>query len=108
MTSWNQDFVARVNFAARVISEGSSTTRRFDGCFENDDGDQVVTALYRRARKNDRLKQNIWRYLARESVVETAFKLRRVRDLKASAAESRKRANEAFEAMMAKARTEAA
>lgn len=73
--TWNEDFSARVNFAAAYIGAGTATTRRFDSCFENDDGDAVVTALYRRAqlRPLGRLAANLWRYVARDSAEPVAI-----------------------------------
>jgi hypothetical protein len=47
-------FTARVNYAAQCFMRGTRS-RRFDGCFEMFDGEAVVTALVRRARKNPRL-----------------------------------------------------
>ena len=75
MTNWNDDFKARVDFAADHIARGTPSNRRFDSCFENNDGDAVVTALYRRAKANPdgKLAQNIWRYLCKESVSGTAI-----------------------------------
>lgn len=70
MTSWQDDFQARVNFAARVISEGRATTRKFDSTCENNDGDAVVAALIRRAEKNERLRNNLFRYIAKDSALE--------------------------------------
>lgn len=64
------NFAGRVNLAALYITHGRQTSRAFDGCFENYDGDAVAVALYRRAQKNPdgQLAANLWRYLARESV----------------------------------------
>ncbi len=47
-------FQARVAYAAVCLVEGIQS-RRFDTCFEMFDGDAVVVALVRRARKNPRL-----------------------------------------------------
>lgn len=47
-------FQARVNYAATCLVNGISSRRR-DTCFEMFDGDAVVVALVRRARKNPRL-----------------------------------------------------
>jgi hypothetical protein len=58
-----RSFADRVNYAARVISEGRRTSRRFDGCFENGDGDEVVAALRRRAAANPRLSANLRKYV---------------------------------------------
>lgn len=69
------NFAGRVNLAALYISQGRRTSRSFDNCFENNDGDAVATALYRRAQKNPDgpLARNLWRYLARESVEAVAL-----------------------------------
>lgn len=56
-------FETRVNFAAKYISEGRRTTRHFDTCFESFDGDYVVEALMRRAVRNKRLRDNLFRYI---------------------------------------------
>lgn len=57
------DFKRRVNFAAAVISSGRRTTRSFDSCFENHDGEAVAAALMRRAEKNEKLRTNLPRYI---------------------------------------------
>lgn len=99
---WHSDFQARVNLAASYISAGRSTSRKFDSCFENDDGDEVATALLRRVRRNPetQLSQNIWRYLARETCEAAADRLAHVEDLAAHAAETRAQARAAFDRMM--------
>lgn len=58
------NFKGRVNYAAAVISAGRRTTRSFDNCFENWDGDAVAAALMRRAEKNQKLRQNLPRYIS--------------------------------------------
>lgn len=65
-----ENYAGRVSAAALVISTGGRTSRSFDNCFENYDGDAVAVALYRRAQKNPEgnLAQNLWRYLSRDSV----------------------------------------
>jgi hypothetical protein len=55
--------VSRVEYAVRVMLSGASTTRRFDGCFENDDSDLVAARVYRRALRNPRLMEVFPRYL---------------------------------------------
>ena len=62
------NFHGRVNLAALYISQGRSTSRTLDHCFQNDDGDAVLTALYRRAqaRPESDLARNLWRYIRRE------------------------------------------
>lgn len=68
--STNDSFMERVNYAARTIAEGRDTScnRSFFNCFENFDGDYVITALHRRSLKNPRLAANLYRYLRRDSV----------------------------------------
>ena len=63
MTSFGEDFQYRVNYAAQCIRRGI-TSRRRDACYENNDGDLVVVALMRRARKNPEFMKaivNHWR-----------------------------------------------
>lgn len=78
---WHNDFNARVNFAASYISGGKRTSRRFDSCFENNDGDAVVTALYRRTRERPgtKLAANLFNYLCRESVMQAVADLEHIR-----------------------------
>jgi hypothetical protein len=52
-------FTARVNYAAQCIVRRQTNGRGFDNCFEMWDGDAVVAALVRRARKNPKLYQAI-------------------------------------------------
>lgn len=63
-------FQKRVNLAAAYISKGSPSTRTFDSCFENFDGDAVALALYLRTlkRPDTKLAANIWKYLCKTSV----------------------------------------
>lgn len=104
----SEDFAGRVNYAAAVISNGRSTSRAFDNCFENHDGDEVCAVLVRRAENNPRLAANIWRYLSRDSVMAAAERLKDVptRQMAAHAAETRARCNREFDAMMAKREAE--
>ena len=53
-------FRARVNYAAKCLMRGIQS-RRFDTCFEMNDGDAVIVALLRRAAKNPALKAAIAR-----------------------------------------------
>lgn len=89
------NYAYRVAFACRVIADKRETTRNFDNCFEMSDGDAVAVAVYRRSRKNPRIRANLFRYLSRCSVVPLAFKERRrsTSQLKAWAAEQRREAN---------------
>lgn len=57
------NYQGRVDYAARVICSGRETTRAFDNCFENYDGAAVAAALVRRAQKNQRLRDNLPKYL---------------------------------------------
>ena len=70
-------FAYRVDFAAAVISRGGNTTRTFDSCFENDDGSAVAVALYRRSRRNPKLRANLWKYIRRDITVRDSFAQRR-------------------------------
>lgn len=72
MSSLNktEDFVRRVNYAVRVISEGRRTSRAFDSCFEEGDGDEVAAALVKRARKNEKLHANLFKYIDKQSATE--------------------------------------
>lgn len=55
-----ENFAGRVNYAADCFSRQRAIgTRHFDTCFEMADGDAVVTALVRRARKNPKLRAGI-------------------------------------------------
>jgi len=88
-----ENFSGRVNYAAAVISNGRSTSRAFDNCFENFDGDEVVTILLRRAEKNAKLAANLPRYIGIDRARETAAKLAHVstRDMPAHAHKARER-----------------
>lgn len=102
------DFSGRVNYAAAVISNNRATSRAFDSCFENHDGDEVATILVRRAEKNPRLAANLWRYLARDSVMPAVERLKDVstRQMAAHAAETRARCRREFDDMMARREAE--
>lgn len=69
------NFSGRVNLAALYISQGRRSSRGFDNCFENNDGDAVATALYRRAQKapDGDLARNLWRYLSKDTVEPVAI-----------------------------------
>lgn len=73
-----ENFVGRVNYAAQVIANRRPTSRAFDNCFENSDGDAVAAALMRRADKNPKLAANLPRYIdeamARAAYAELAGK----------------------------------
>ena len=93
-----ENFAGRVNLAALVISQGGRTSRSFDNCFENYDGDAVATALYRRAQKNpdSDLARNLWRYIARDSVEPLAQANAHRQNLTAWARELRAEAQRAW------------
>jgi hypothetical protein len=97
-------FASRVNLACSYISAGRRTSRTFDTCFEMNDGDAVAVAVYRRSRRNPKLRTNLYRYLDRATIVGAAWRNRRrpTRSLPAWAGELRRAAEEAFAAAMAK------
>lgn len=66
----------RVNYAARIIREGRPTSRRFDSCFEMGDGDAVVLALVKRAKKSPGLSTNLSKYVAATSIEAAEAKLK--------------------------------
>ena len=68
----NPAFDYRVKVAANFISSGHKTTRHFDNCFENFDGDAVALALHLRAlkRPDTKLAKNISRYIGGQYLVE--------------------------------------
>jgi hypothetical protein len=70
-----ENFAGRVNFAAFIIMQGRPTSRSFDNCFENNDGDAVAAALVRRARTNERLAVNLFRYISEGTATEAAKRL---------------------------------
>ncbi|MPR13160.1 hypothetical protein [Microvirga tunisiensis] len=71
-----ENFQGRVDYAAQVISEGAATSRNFDSCFENYDGDEVAAAMVRRSETDERLAANLFRYLCRETVLAAAERLK--------------------------------
>lgn len=75
-------FKTRLDMAASHIASGRDTNRTFDGHFENDDGDVLVVALARRARKkpNGRLAINLERYLFRENIRDALARYASVAD----------------------------
>ena len=98
------NFAGRVRYAASVIANGRPTSRSFDNCFENFDGDEVSAILARRAAKNPKLAANIWRYLNRETVAQATARLANVstRQMPRVAAESRRKADIQFREHIAK------
>lgn len=93
-------FQQRVSHAARVIAAGGETNRTFDSCFEMSDGDAVVIALYRRARKNPRLRRNLWRYISRNTVIPKVWEHRRCKNLSGLARALRAKAQAEFDRWM--------
>jgi hypothetical protein len=77
-----------------VISASRPTSRAFDNCFENSDGDEVSAILVRRADKNTKLRDNLWRYLNKDIAMQAAARLRHVptRQMPNAARQSRARA----------------
>lgn len=94
------NFPARVSYAAAVISAGRRTSRGFDNCFENSDGNAVVAALLRRAEKNPKLAANLPRYINAKSLVDLkgAYAGRNLVDV---AREQRAESEARFQAMLA-------
>lgn len=97
-----ENFRGRVNYAARVIAYGRRPTRAFDNCFENDDGDEVATAILRRSKKNARLAANLHRYLSMASIEAAADRLAEVptRELPEVARRTRARQKTEFNAWL--------
>jgi len=54
----------RIDYATAIIQAGRRTDRHFDGCFENHDSAEVITAIV----NNPSLAQNIRRYLAQSAL----------------------------------------
>ena len=97
------NYTGRVNYAAAVIAGGRNTSRAFDNCFENYDGDAVAAALMRRAQKNERLSANLPRYINPETAKDAATRLQG-RNLTEAAAEMRAKAQAEFDAWLANQR----
>ena len=105
-------YQARINYAAQCIMRGVRS-RTFDSCFEMNDGDAVVTALVRRANKNQKLYDAIARDWGGEFPAlwkETAGKYEAVptRQLGALAAELRAESQARLDAWIAEQRGAAA
>ena len=103
-------FQARVKYAAQCLVRGIHS-RRHDTCFEMNDGNAVVTALVRRARKNPKMREAFARQwvpsdMSAEGIpnqwVATAEKYAHVetRDLPVLARGLREMASTAFDKMM--------
>ena len=81
MTTQKDGFAGRVNYAAAFMlrpkdGRRRQTTRAFDSCFENGDGDAVLAALVRRAVRNERLRAALPLYLRPESIAKAAESMR--------------------------------
>lgn len=96
------NFAGRVNYAAQVIAAGRRTSRAFDNCFENGDGDAVAAAILRRAERNQKIADNWPRYLSRQTAQEAAEKLAG-RDLTAESARLRAESAAAWAEMLSRA-----
>ena len=96
-------FAERVQFAARVISEGRPTSRRFDTCCEMGDGDEVAVMVYRRSLNNPKIAANIWRYLSKETVMAAVDRLANIssRAMARHAAKTREKKKADFKRFMA-------
>jgi len=97
-------FAYRVNYAARCLQTkhyGDTGCRGLDNCFENYDGELVVTALVRRSQGNPKLREAIargWGGVFPQQWIDTAAKWAHVstRNLSVSArAERERQKNEA-------------
>lgn len=98
-------FMTRLDMAASHIASGRDTNRTFDGHFENDDGDILVVALARRARKrpNGKLAVNLDRYLCGESTKSALARYAHVADKDLPATAERLRAAKGASAIAAPA-----
>jgi hypothetical protein len=99
------NFAGRVNYAAQCIMRGIIGTRALNSCFEMHDGDLVVSALVRRAQKNQQLHDAIskqWRGAFPQQWLDTSAKYSDVptRKLAEKAAEVRRLAAESFDRWM--------
>lgn len=62
------DLKDRIKYAAGVIRRGGRASRKFDSCFECEDGFQVVFALVRMARPGGSLERNLPKYICQDSI----------------------------------------
>lgn len=87
MRRLSRTFPDRVDRASIAIRRGRTQSRSFDDCFEQGDGDAVVTALVRRAAKNPELHRGICRLHGGEfpagwlATAETHREVRNLTDL---------------------------
>jgi hypothetical protein len=90
-TNRPDNFAGRVNYAAQVIANKRGTSRAFDNCFENYDGDEVLAALVLRSQCNERLAANLPRYINAESIakIRRQFETMTARQISAQAAKTR-------------------
>lgn len=102
------DFAGRVNYAAKVISEGRGQTRTFESCLEMFDGKEVGVALFRRSLKNQKLAANLTRYLCAKWLADAVADLATVptHKLAAHAAETRRKENAYWDEYFAKLNAE--
>ena len=84
-----KSFKQRVSHAIDVIVNERITTRKFNSNFEMHDAEEIVTALYRRAQKNSKLKKNLFKYIHEGSCLEAVEKLEDVQDLESHSENSR-------------------
>src|SRR5687767_2326183 len=94
-----ENFAGRVAYAAAVIGQGRNTSRAFDNCFENNDGDEVAVAVYRRAENNPKIKANLFRYINEQITKAAVARLADVptRKLAEAARQDRARKAAAYE-----------
>jgi hypothetical protein len=108
-----ENFHGRVNYAIRCFFRGRSATqtRSFDDCFEMHDGDLVVTAIVRRARRDSDLYQAIGRaWVSYDDEdpqfpadwLTTAAKFSHVRNLAGAARQMRSARRQEFQEWFAK------
>lgn len=89
-------FKTRVDYAARCIVAGRTSSRSFDATGEMNDGELVAVALYRRSLKNQKLADKLWKVLHKGTVMKYAEKWAHVpdRDLEEVARQERCRQKE--------------
>ena len=89
-----ENFAGRVNYAAAVLVRNgglgpNGSTRGFDNCFENSDGEVVAAALARRAQKNERLRAALYKAIDAKYVEQAVAEYGAVRNLAVAARELR-------------------
>ena len=102
-------FAYRVNYAAQCLQRknygDTGSSRGLDNCFENNDGELVVTALVRRSQGNPKLREAIardWSGVFPQQWIDTAAKWSHIptRKLAEAARLERARQGEAMERQM--------